>query len=281
VRIDAPVLQAKFHDVFLAGLEPSRGQGVLQSQHLGVGLGEKHMHRVELLDGGQQRGIVAPHQGAFGHQRPADAPGNGGGYRGILQVQPGAGHLGLGLFQLRARKIHVLLADGLDVQHGLQPGKVLFLHRHIGLRRLGGGTKGPVVQLEQRLAGPHIGAFRKQALFHDALHARPHLRRAHRRHPARQFRGQRCVAAADVHHRHFRWRHAGPSRAGLLSGGLLVFGPTAGQDCGQHQQRQDFFSHAVILGFCINLQTCSDRKLGTKCEVSKVEKEGGNRGKIA
>ena len=67
-----------------------------QAQHFGAGLGEVHIHRAGLLDGGQRSGVSSTHQGPFGHCRLADAAGNGCGDGGVGQVDAGGFRCRLG-----------------------------------------------------------------------------------------------------------------------------------------------------------------------------------------
>ena len=58
----------------------------LQSQQFGGGLGNVHIHGIQLLDGGQGHGLMRRHQGALGHVGLAGAAGDG---RGETRVSRG------------------------------------------------------------------------------------------------------------------------------------------------------------------------------------------------
>ena len=56
------------HRAIARGAQLLGGNGFAQAQHLGAGLGEVHIHRAGLLDGGQRGGVSSTHQGTFGHR---------------------------------------------------------------------------------------------------------------------------------------------------------------------------------------------------------------------
>ena len=58
------------------------GVPVEQAQRVRAGPGEVDVHRVELLDGGHQRGVGRLHDAAFGHLGASDAAGDGRGHVG-------------------------------------------------------------------------------------------------------------------------------------------------------------------------------------------------------
>jgi len=152
-------------------------------------LGEVDEQRVNLLNQGQLGRFTLAHQGAFGHQSAANAPGDGCGDRCITQVDARAlnsrfahGDVGLGLLLRRLGCDKLLLADGLGLGQGLEAlGLRTGLHQvgfGLGLLGLGAGKNGLVgagVNVEQGLPGLDLAALHKAAFLQNTRHPRPHL----------------------------------------------------------------------------------------------------------
>src|SRR3546814_6222725 len=62
-----------------------------QAQQFTARLGDVDVDRVELLHGGQRRGLVGGDQRALGHRRLADAATDGGHDPRAVELHPGAG----------------------------------------------------------------------------------------------------------------------------------------------------------------------------------------------
>lgn len=177
-----------------AAVEAAGLERLAQAQHLGGGLVEVDVDRVQLLDARHQGGVALPHQRAFGDQRTADTPGDGRRHRGVAQVQPrgldvGAGRAGrrLGTAQVGGSAVVVLAADRLDPHQRLVAAnpRTGFVQRRLGPGQLAFGTRQGSLQrgrvdLEQQVAGLDVGAFLEALLHHDAGHPRPHLGHPHR-----------------------------------------------------------------------------------------------------
>jgi hypothetical protein len=170
----------------------------------------------------QQRGLALAHQRAFGDLRAADAPADGRHHCGVLDVQPGLLHGGLGGGQVGlGQLVGRLGGDPLLLAHRLlgHQGLVALVGR-LGLRQaglglgLGGqgaverGAVGGGVQLEQRLAGLDVRAFGEQALLDDAGHTGTYLGAAPGFQPAGQFGAQGHRARLHRHHADLCRRHA-------------------------------------------------------------------------
>ena len=120
---------------FAAVLQQAAGQVLFHAQQFGGGLGDIDVHGVELLDGGQRRGLAGGDQRAGGDRGAADAAGNRRLDAGVIEVdarglqgRPGGRDLGLGLLERRLGIIIILLADRIDfyqlpIPFGLEPDR--------------------------------------------------------------------------------------------------------------------------------------------------------------
>jgi hypothetical protein len=90
-RIQGTIFQHQRHFGRIGLLLLAALDGLLQAQHVGIGLRELHPDRVELFYRHQMRRLALAHERAFGHQRAADATGNRRWRHGIFKVQSGPG----------------------------------------------------------------------------------------------------------------------------------------------------------------------------------------------
>ena len=208
VRVLGTVVELDAHAGAFAmafgGLELAAGQTLAQLHHGRCRLGDVHVHRIDLLDGGQRGGSPLADQRTFRHQRTADAAADGGGDRrvrqvdlGRLQVGTGHGDVGSGLALGRHGVVIVQLADGVGLHQRRVAGHLLGgqllgrLGAHQGsLGAVVGGAQRGRVDLEQHLAGLHVTAFLEEALFQNAGGSRADLGHARRFDPARQVLGK-------------------------------------------------------------------------------------------
>jgi hypothetical protein len=160
--------------------------GLLQAQHVGVGLRELDTNRVELFYRHQMRRLALAHERAFGNQRTADATGNRRRRNGIFKIQLGPGRCRFGLFDAGLGGIEFLLADSLDVEQRLVSGEHRLRRSKVGGSGSRLGQIAARIDAEQRRSGGNVGALSEQAFLHHPFDASPHLRGAHRLHAARK-----------------------------------------------------------------------------------------------
>ena len=189
-------------------------------------LGEVHIHGVNLLHHGERGGFALPDQGAFGHQRPANAARNGRGHVGIAQVDVGGAHRCLGgrhvglCLLFGSFGVHeILLADGVGAHQraiafdlGAGLGEV-----GLGLGEAGAGAfcccgVGRWVNAEQGLACLDVTAFLEQPLLQDAGRAGSDLCHARGLDAAGQLGYQPDIPGRCSDHADFHGRHLGPTR---------------------------------------------------------------------
>ena len=188
-------------------LSPGRAKGrgkAAQAQHVGAGLGDVHIHVVDLLYDRQGACLVGRYKRAPRDRRPADLSGHRGLDARVVKIdlrrfQRGAcpGHARPGPAQFGLHVVQLLLA------HGIGPGQhpdagfafLLGCGMHLGFLQFGlGGVSGCLVNgrvyLVKRLPPGYHRAFFKQALLNDAVHLRAHFGRDQSRHTTGQFAGQ-------------------------------------------------------------------------------------------
>jgi len=115
LRIDRAIGQNQLHRQ-IGRLELAALHLLTQLQQIGSRLGEGHIDRIELFNGGQMGGVTLADQRAFGHQGTANATGNRRQHAGVGQIQLAAGHcsfiggdIGLGLLERGFSLIKLLL----------------------------------------------------------------------------------------------------------------------------------------------------------------------------
>lgn len=203
--------------------------------------GEVHVHRVELVDGGEQGGFAAADQRALGDLLLAGAAVDRCGHAGVAQVDARGLHIGLCrlhrgggtalggqcVVQVRFRDI----ALRRQFAHALRGGLAVDVGGlRLRLRCLRGGQCGlqrSRVDLEQQLALLDVGALVIAALEQHARHAGAHVGTAIGRQAPNQVAGQRRALRLRLEYAHFRWRH-------LRWALILAFAAA----CGQRQQAQ-------------------------------------------
>ena len=247
--VGGAVLEQYAHPGLALGvhLQLAGGHLFFQAQQLHARLADVDVHGVELLDGGQGRGLLGGDERALGHLGLADAAGDGGLDIGVGEVDagavhrcPGRGDLGLGLLPGGLGLDLVLVADRLAVHQlavafGLEPGRIL---RGLGPGQGGaGGVKGGLVHgridLVEQLAGLDLGALLEMTLEDDAAHLRPHFGDAEGRGAAGQLLAQADALGREGNHLHL-------GRAAGRGAGLLVPAPAAGQQqAGQEECQED------------------------------------------
>ncbi|MNS68658.1 hypothetical protein D3C72_1019420 [compost metagenome] len=178
------------------------------------------VQRVDLLNDSQLGHLALAHQCTFGHQGAADAARDGGGHRGIAQVDAGVGdsclarcNLCLSSFFVGDCHVIVLLADGVGFHQRLVAacGRGRLCQRCLCLCqcRLGAFQTGAVrriVDLEQDLACLHVGAFLEGALLQDACNTSANLRNTEGLQTAWQIRHDGNAPELDGQHADFWWR---------------------------------------------------------------------------
>ena len=212
-------------------LELARLHGAAQLERVVGRLREVDVHRIDLLDQRQLRGLALTHQGTFGDQRAADATRNRCRDRGVAQVDVRRLHagaadrdIGLGGFPCCHGVGIFLLAHcvGFD-QRLVSLGQRLGLASvGLGARQAGFGAGGGRcvrcrIDAEQRLALLDVAAFAEQPLLQDAGRASPYLRHARGFQAPGQFCYQTDVARSGDHHADLRRRRcsAAAGRRGL------------------------------------------------------------------
>ena len=183
-------------------------------------MGEVDVHGVDLLHQRQLRRLALPDQRTLGHQRAANAAGDGRGDGGVTHIDLrgldgclGSGHVGLGQLLCGDSRNQVLLAHGMRrgqrlvaLGLGLRRSQVGFGPGQAGLGAGQGGLVGRGVNLEQGLVSPHFGAFGELPALQNTGHAGPHLGHARGFRTARQFGYQADRTARHGHHAHLGWR---------------------------------------------------------------------------
>ncbi len=203
-------------------LEQSRGGLPLQAQQGRGWLGHVHVHRVELLDGGERGGLIGGDQRPFRDQRAADAARDRRQHSGVDQIDACRFHRRLRL-QVRGHGIVViLLADRIRFGQRL----VAFRERPGGsIRRDGAvvtGLVGRRVDLIELLPCLDVAALDEQPLQNDAVDLRSHVGGTVARHASGKLGGDRHRLSLHGDDRDLRRRRG--RRRGLM--------PTAGE---QHQ----------------------------------------------
>lgn len=246
------------HRQAVAGARLLRRQRLPQGLERGRRTAHVDVDLVDLLDACHRVAVAAADQRPLGDQRLVDATRDRGLHRGELQVelsprQRGAGllHIGGGLVALRHRVVVGLPADRIGLDQGLEPCRLhpCARQRSLGPPQGGGGRvrigpEGGRVDLEQRLAGAHLGALLEQPALHDAADLRPDLGNAHRCHAAGQVFSQFQVGR----------RHGGGGNLGRGRGALRFGWPATRQ----HRRQQDM--HAAMAAQSLDLHMDSFRR---------------------
>ncbi|CCK09449.1 hypothetical protein BN128_3580 [Cronobacter sakazakii 696] len=174
---------------------------VFQAQEIGAGLGDVHIHRIELLNGRQFARLATGDKRSFGDVRFADATTDWRGHfrpgkidSGALQRRFGRRHARLGLMRVRHRLVIFLFADVLRArqrrvafygQAGHLGGCLRFRETAFGV--LPRGLVHRWIYLVQRVTGVHIRAFSKVTAEDNAAHLWANLGYAKSAGASRQF----------------------------------------------------------------------------------------------
>ncbi|CCK04892.1 hypothetical protein BN129_3688 [Cronobacter sakazakii 701] len=175
---------------------------VFQAQEVGAGLGNIHIHRIELLNGCQFARLTTGDKRAFGDVRFTDATADWRGHFCPCQIDSGAlqrrfrcRHARLGLMRVRHRLVILLFADVLRArqrrvtfyrQTGHLRGSLRF--REVTFGALPRRLVHRRIDLIQRVACVDIRAFGKLTAKDNAAHLRANLSYAKSARAARQFR---------------------------------------------------------------------------------------------
>ena len=183
-------------------------------------LAEVHVNGIDLLDGRELGGFALAHQGPLGDQRPAGAPGDGRGHRGVAEVEPRGFNVGLSLLDggggaagIGQGRVQIL---GRQQLFGVEAAIAFGSGRGVGRVGLGSGQRRLPgmerrhqrrrIDLEQHLSLFHVGAFGVGAFEHDARHPRPYLGDAGRSQPPHQRPRQRYCPGMGSDDAHLGWR---------------------------------------------------------------------------
>ena len=207
-RIDRAIVQhqADLHRVRRDAVEVAALERAAQLIEFVHRLGEVGIDRIELLDGRQARGLVLHHQRAFADQRGADDAVDRGADGRIIQIEFGAGDVGLAALDVGLRLLqrgnrlfvlgfrHRALAEQRRnaprlqrrlFERGLRPRQRRFVRLQFHVKR-------PRIDPVERIAGPDFAALAERALDDDAGDARTHVGHARRRDASGQFAHHRA-----------------------------------------------------------------------------------------
>ena len=195
------ILRAVFEDeihlvrVCPVAVHPLFLQAALQSEQFGGGLGHIHINGVQLLNGGQGRGLISRRDGAIRHRGSSNPAGDWRDHTRVSKVDAGRLHhrlvirnIGHGLFQGGSRIVKVLLGNRfvgkgflVAIRPQLKGGQIGFSPAKSGPGIVERRLEGSGIDLVKRLAGLDIRTFRKQAFLYEAVDLGPDFGDAIRR----------------------------------------------------------------------------------------------------